>query len=118
MTAETIDARCPYCAQWYDRYGELLNEVRKGEMELREMRVALSRYGRHKSWCAGCDPAKQDDFCTCGLNDALALGTGGRSRSDRTEGPPLSTAKGNAQSPRLGSQGDSAHTPKTQGDDA
>lgn len=33
---------------------------------------ALHRYGRHKSWCAGCDPAKQDDFCTCGLKDAFA----------------------------------------------
>lgn len=73
---------------------------------------ALQRYGRHKSWCAGCDPAKQDDFCTCGLNDALALGTGAvTERSEVLADGPTRKA-GNAQSPRSGSQGDSAHTPK------
>ena len=39
-----------------------------------DLEAALREYGRHRAWCAGCNPAKQDDFCTCGLAAALAYG--------------------------------------------
>lgn len=62
---------CPACPMWKRLADDMRRDIGTLEDRLRQTRTALQQYGRHKSWCAGCDPAKQDDFCTCGLNDAL-----------------------------------------------